>query len=133
MLPLQSVKGMRELWILGHLLFLSAEDIKERQVSLAVIGELGVTGVLGGLTAGRLPQPLPGLLLLAAGYCSKEMIGYGDGWLLVALGMWLSAGELFFLLFLGMGLAALSGTLFHRKELPLVPYLTAAYVIGAYL
>ena len=130
MFPLQQVTRVKTLWILGHLLLLSAEDIKERQVSLAVIGALGGTGFLCSLVAGRLPEPLPGLFLLAVGYFSGERVGYGDGWLLLALGMWLSASELFFLLFLGMGLAALWGSLFHCRELPLIPYLTAAYMIG---
>lgn len=125
--------AFKELWILGHLLFLSAEDIKERQVSLVVIGELGGTGLLWGLVSGQPPELLPGLLLLAAGFFSKEQVGYGDGWLLLALGMWLPGSKLFFLLFLGILAAALSGVLFHKKELPLVPYLTAAYVMGAYL
>ena len=38
--------GAGGLWILLHLLYLSVEDIRERQVSLFVIAELGGTGMI---------------------------------------------------------------------------------------
>lgn len=132
--PLFPLRQMMErLWILGHLLYLSAEDIGERQISMLVILELGVTGLLYILASGHIPQPLPGFLLLLLGYVSREQIGYGDGWLMLALGMWLDFSKLLWMLFLGMGMGSLYACLSHKKELPLVPFLAAAYVIGEWL
>lgn len=124
---------MERLWILGHLCFLSAEDIREHQVSLWVIGELGITGLLRSMAAGQPPHLFLGLLLLAAGFAGKEQIGYGDGWLFLALGMWLSAPELLLLFFLGTGAGALYGCWFRVREVPLIPFLTAAYLTGVWL
>ena len=119
--------------MLGHMLFLSAEDIKERQLSLSVILELGCSGIFPVLYKGYTPQWGPGLLVLAAGFISREQIGYGDGWLLLALGMWMPLLDLLYMLFLGIGLGVLYGFCFRQKELPLVPFLTAAYVIGEWI
>ena len=115
------------IWVLAHLLYLSAEDLKEHQVSMIVVLELLGSGLLYGLTVGHTPQPVPGCLLLLLGYISREQIGYGDGWLILSL------TELLWVLFGGTGLGGLYGFLFHKKELPLVPFLTAAYMIGVRL
>ncbi|MDE6961934.1 MAG: hypothetical protein K2P27_13925, partial [Lachnospiraceae bacterium] len=58
--------------------------------------------------------------------------GYGDGWLILALEMWLSVPELLYLLFLGIGMGTLYGFCFRIREVPLVPFLTAAYLIGVW-
>ncbi len=121
------------IWVLAHLFYLSAEDLKERRVSMIVVLELLGSGLLYGLTVGHTPQPVPGCLLLLLGYISREQIGYGDGWLMLSLGMWLDLTELLWMLFAGTGLGGLYGFLFHKKELPLVPFLTAAYMIGVRL
>ena len=126
------MSAMERCWILGHLLFLSAEDIKERQLSLWVIGELGVTGLFCKVAAGEAPRFFLGFLLLTVGYLGKEQIGYGDGWLILALEMWLSVPELLYLLFLGIGMGTLYGFCFRIREVPLVPFLTAAYLIGVW-
>ena len=124
---------MGRFWVLGHMLFLSVEDIKERQLSLFVILELGCSGILPALREGYAPQWGPGLLILAAGFISREQIGYGDGWLLLALGMWMPLLKLLYMLLLGIGLGMLYGLCFRQKELPLVPFLTVAYIIGEWI
>lgn len=129
--PLRQV--MRNLWILGHLLYLSAEDIWEGKISMKVIAGLFCTGLLYGVMQGLLPQFLPGMAVLLIGRISREQIGYGDGWLLMALGTWMGLTELLHIFFLGTGLAMLYAFFFRKKELPLVPFLTAAYVIGEWL
>ncbi|MCD8249012.1 MAG: prepilin peptidase, partial [Lachnospiraceae bacterium] len=63
------------------------------------------------------------------GYLSGERIGYGDGWLTLALGMWLSAERLLLMLVLGFLLCALAGLGTGERELPFVPFLTVAYFI----
>ena len=116
--------------MLAHLLYLSAEDLREQQISILVVLELFGSGLLYGWAKGYSWQPFPGLLLLLFGYISQEQIGYGDGWLILALGMWLDLSELLWMLLIGMGLGGLSAFLLHKKELPLVPFLTVAYMIG---
>lgn len=121
------------IWVLAHLLLLSAEDLKEHQISMPVILELGGTGFLYGMFTGHVPQLIPGCLLLFLGRVSREQIGYGDGWLFLALGMWLDLPELLWILFWGMGSGTLTALFLRKKELPLVPFLTMAYVIGVWL
>lgn len=124
---------MSRLWVFLHLLLLSAEDIKEGQLSMAVIWEIGAAGIGYAVLTGQTPQPVPGLFLLAFSYITKEQIGYGDSWLMVSLGMWMELGELLELFCVGLFLAVIAAVLSGKKEQPLVPFLTAAYVIGEWL
>lgn len=124
---------MGNLWVLGHLLLLSAEDIAEHRISLAVILELGGTGFFYAAASGRMPQIWPGIFLLVIGYFTQEKIGYGDGWLLLALGMWMEFRKLLWTFFGGIGFGSLYALLFCKKELPLVPFLTITYMMGEWL
>lgn len=124
---------MSGVWVLVHLMVLSAEDLWERQLFLPVIWELGITGLIWRLWTGELPALLPGLFLLMAGCVTKEKVGYGDGWLVLALGMWMDNPEIFKMLLVGSILSSIWGICVHRREVPFVPFLTAAYVIGEWL
>lgn len=126
----REVKG---LWILLHLLYLSAEDVKEHRISMPVILELGCTGMMHAAAEGRVPSLLPGCLVLFIAFFSKERIGYGDGWLILALGMWIDAAGLLRLFLGGVMLGFLYGLCFRKKELPLVPFLTAVYTMGEWM
>lgn len=55
---------------------------------LAVVGA-SADRLLTALWNGREMVWFPGLFLLVVGKLSGERIGLGDGWLLLALGMWL--------------------------------------------
>lgn len=126
---------MREVnfwWVLIHLVFLSWEDIRERQLSMAVILELGLSGLVPVLWQGHKPGFLLGFFLLLIGVLTQEGIGYGDGYLMLALGMWLSFEELWKLLLTGVGVLSLYGVCTRKKELPLVPFLTIGYLIGVW-
>lgn len=124
---------MSRLWITGHLFLLSVEDMREGRISMLLVAELGLTGLARMLRMGGAAEWIPGTLLLCLGCVTKEKIGYGDGWLVLALGMWLSLYELFFLLELGILFCVVFALLTGRKELPLVPFLTAAYVLGGWI
>lgn len=124
---------MSRVWVLLHLLFLSAEDMREGKLTMAVILELGMTGIGYAALAGRPPELLPGLLLLLFSRLSKEQIGYGDSWLVLALGMWMELWALLRMLFLGIFLGSVWTVLRRKREQPLVPFLTAAYVIGEWM
>lgn len=119
-------------WILGHLLWLSVEDIREGQISMALVAELGVSGLIHALSMGSAVAWLPGVLLLGVGHISREGIGYGDGWLLLALGTWMPFRELLRLLGLGFLLCVIYGAVAGKKEIPFVPFLTVVYVTGGW-
>ena len=99
---------------------------------LAISG-LGGSGLVYAVATGCVPALLPGCLVLAAGYFSREKIGYGDGWLLLALGMWMDTEHLFCLLWGGMAFCFLCAVCFRKREFPLVPFLTAVYIIKEWL
>lgn len=124
---------MSRWWILLNLLVLSLEDIKEGQLSMAVIFQLAVTGGIHAAYTGQMPSVGPGLFLLGFGFFSGEKIGYGDGWLMVALGMWMTLPELFSVFSMGVGLCALYGICKKRPEVPLAPFLTFGYLIREWL
>lgn len=120
-------------WVLVHLLVLSVEDIKEQQLSMLFILELGLGGLVYVLYGGHRPQLGLGIFLLALGYGTKEKIGYGDGYLILALGMWLSYTALMKTFFLGICMASLYGICVQKRELPFVPFLTLAYMIEEWI
>ena len=126
------LKVWRELswwWVLVCLTVLAIEDIRTGWLSMSVAGALGITGLMGAPASGRCPALLPGLVLLGIGFFTGERIGYGDGYLMLALGAWLGIHELLWVLGTGLMLASCIAVLTHRKELPLVPFLTAAYIL----
>ena len=118
------------MWIMCHLLWLAVEDAREKEVSMWIICELGVTGLISGLSAGRSICIWPGVFLLLFSVFSNEQVGYGDSWLILALGAWLSTEELLWMLVCGLGLAIGWALLVKKREIPLVPFLAAAYCLG---
>lgn len=95
---------------------------------LAVVGA-SADRLLTALWNGREMVWLPGLFLLVVGKLSGERIGLGDGWLLLALGMWLPYEILMGILFLGLLAGAGYGILSGKKEIPLVPFFTVGFVL----
>lgn len=124
---------MARLWIVLHLLWLSAEDIQEGQLSMPVILELGIAGAIHGICTGGRLSPGIGLCLLFTGYLSRERIGYGDGWLMLALGMWMTLPELLQMFFWGLILGMIYGVAAEKEEIPLVPFLGAAYLMKEWI
>lgn len=66
---------------------------------------------------------------MLAGKLSGEVIGMGDGWLILALGMWLSYKELLQILLTGVLLGTCFGICRGTREIPLVPFLTIGFVL----
>ena len=122
---------MSVLWVFLHLLILSWEDMKDQMLSFWLLLEFLLTGLLTALWNGREIVWFPGLFLLVVGKLSGERIGLGDGWLLLALGMWLPYEILMGILFLGLLAGAGYGILSGKKEIPLVPFFTVGFVLEA--
>lgn len=78
------------------LLILSIEDIKYKELSAVTVFLYILLGFMfwlaGGIGISELELLIPGILMIAISFLSKEKIGYGDG--LVVLGAMLFMGEM---------------------------------------
>lgn len=116
-------------------------DVKQKQVPLLPIILVGMVGIgylvvreerlsyLGGATVG--------LLCILVGKFTKEEIGYGDGYLLLATGLQIGfrnnllllLGSLFLSAFFAMGLLILKKG--NRKtKIPFVPFLLVTWILN---
>ena len=82
-----------------------------------------------------LPGFLPGILCLLIAKLSKEAIGYGDAFMLIAIGTFCLITELLFLLLCGFLIAGTVSILLlvlkkrnKKEEIPLIPFLLSGYV-----
>ena len=128
--------------ILLYLGILAGMDVRKRQISLVLTGVLFLAGIgwqiLVDSRASRATATtslLPGAGFLTLSYISREQVGYGDGLLLLTVGIWLGFGQTFGVLTLGLILCSvLCGVLLMRKKIrkqdsiPLVPFLLLGFV-----
>ena len=120
--------------ILLYLGILAGMDVRKRQISLVLTGVLFLTGI-GWQILVEQTSWLEWLLFLTLSYISREQVGYGDGLLLLTVGIWLGFGQTFGVLTLGLILCSvLCGVLLMRKKIrkqdsiPLVPFLLLGFV-----
>ncbi len=127
--------------ILLYLGILAGMDVRKRQISLVLTGVLFLAGVGWQIMVEHalwlecLLSLLPGAGFLLLGYVSREQVGYGDGLLLLTVGIWLGLGQTFGIVTLGLVLCSvLCGVLLMRKKMrrqdsvPLVPFLLLGFV-----
>ena len=95
---------------------------------LSIIEKRGLVDLCMGL--------LPGILCLGLGWITREAIGYGDGFLLCAMGMHLSFEDMIAITMMASFFAGIVGVLliiFRKKkgkdQLPFVPFLLMATVM----
>jgi leader peptidase (prepilin peptidase)/N-methyltransferase len=133
---------IRDFAALAGLSVLSAEDLKRKEVSMIPVTGMAMIGtmcsILGGewADASFLMRFIPGLLALLLARVSGERIGYGDGWVLLCLGCYLSAENMINLCMISLfciGIVALFMLLvLHRSrqaQIPFVPFLLLGYVL----
>ena len=117
----------------------AVEDIRFRSVRKIPVLAFLFTGILYGLFSGSFVSlifsALPGVYFLSAALLTGEKIGYGDGFLVLALGVWMGFLPLIFVLAVGIVLSALfvilrsgigckkSPNLKTDREIPFVPFL----------
>lgn len=132
--------------VTGILVLIAYQDWRTKKISIALLSMLtilvcllqvlvireGIWSVLGGLLVGGI------FLFISAS--TKEAIGYGDSWLITALGVYLGSTKI-----LEVMLAACVGAslfslwkLFQKGwnkkiSIPFAPFLMAAYVGAVYL
>lgn len=121
--------------ILSIILF-AVYDMKKKEIPVFMLMAAGVLSVLymivirdadGGNIAYSL---LPGAVLLALSLCTRESIGYGDGLIVLIMGMWLGPLMCTAAVLLGLLLSAVCALflLILRKvqgksRIPFVPFL----------
>lgn len=116
--------------------YLSAKDIKLKKISAAPLLISGILAVIY-IQTGKsvnienfIVQMLPGMLFLLLALLTGEKIGYGDGAVLLVMGLWTSG----FFCMIAACLAVFLSSLYSiyllvkgKKELiPFVPFLLAA-------
>ena len=127
--------------MISMLVIQSVWDCRYRQIPISVTVLGGIVGLMFSMLEKRAPIDvfmglLPGIVCLFVGWITREAVGYGDGFLLCAMGMYLSVegivviimGASFFAGIIGMILI-----IFRKKkgtdQLPFVPFLLVATVI----
>lgn len=127
--------------VMAALIFNSYLDLRRREISLLAAGVIAAAGIVD-MIAGREVGALELMLgLLPGGLCfllarlTNEGIGYGDAWMLLALGV-VSGGEKMLLLsitaIMAAGICAAVLLIFFHKgakyELPFVPFLLLGFI-----
>ena len=136
---------MEAVGLLGLLGICGIEDYRIKRVRIVVINVFAILGVIFHLIYQRITWidmlcgASVGVVLLIIGYLSKEKIGYGDGLLFVATGVYLGFWNNLILLWLSSTLAGIYGLIlmiFKKKkkeaEIPLVPFILGAYVVSLF-
>lgn len=118
--------------------YLSGKDIKLKKISvvpLLVSGILAVIYVLAGKSMNMsmmyfIACLLPGMLFLLLSWLTGEKVGYGDGMVLLVMGLWTNGFFCMIVTCLAVFLSSLYAVyllLKRKKELiPFVPFLLAA-------
>ena len=116
-------------------------DFKYREIPIWL---LLAGGVVGGCFCFYEERPamqlllslVPGIVALGFSWVSKEMMGYGDGMVLLVLGSYMSLSQLLSTGLFAFGLAGLAAlvllVVFHKKgkyRIPFIPFLGLAYGI----
>ena len=139
-------------WVVNGIMlaFCSIQDIREKKISLWKIKVYGILATaislwklfslneaLGILICRFLAGLLPGIFLLILSKITREAIGYGDGLILLFIGLSLGFWEcigIFFTGLLGVFLAALLILLFFGRkkglEIPFIPFLLTGLAGG---
>lgn len=139
-------------WIINGIMlaFCSIQDIREKEISLWKLKIYGILAAAVSLWKLFSPEEdlkilicrlltglLPGIFLLILAKITRESIGYGDGLILLFIGLSLGFWEcisIFFTGLLGVFLAALLILLFFGRkrglEIPFIPFLLTGLAGG---
>lgn len=115
---------------------LTAADIKEKKIPVLYVLLFGMMACAYRIAAGGewmsvLYASIPGIFLLMVSFCTKESIGYGDGWSVLALGLFVGAEGCLAAVGIGLLLSALVSLVLlmlrkvnGKSRLPFLPFLT---------
>lgn len=133
---------LEKIVFLMGLSFLSYQDYRKKEVSLALILLLGIFGMIFRLTDGKLQWASLlagmsiGVIFMLLSFLTGGKIGVGDGLVLIVSGVYLGFWRNLSMCLIALSLAGLNGLLLLlmkrcKKEdtLPFFPFLLAGYVI----
>lgn len=119
----------------------SIMDIRKRTVSLIPVWICMAAGAVWQMAFQQaevwelILSLFPGTVLIGLAWLTEEKIGYGDGWIVMAAGIWTGIWDVFLILTGGMMLCGLySGILLSLRKirrndtLPFLPFLFAGCV-----
>lgn len=116
---------------------LAIADIRERAIPVIFLVIFGMIAVIYTVTVGErewisiLYSLIPGVFFLAVSLCTRESVGYGDGWTVMILGLLIGAEGCFVTVCVGLLLSAFSSLVLlvlrkvnGKSRLPFLPFLT---------
>lgn len=128
------------------LLIFSLQDIRKREISGYLVIIYGLIGIIIGLfkipVMELLLSAVPGAFLLILGRITDEGIGYGDGLVILALGIWVGLYLSLVALIVGillLGIVSLGYILmmkikrekvFLQTKMPFMPFLLSGLVVS---
>ena len=127
-------KVQRELVLVCGLIINSGLDLWKRQISVVSVIVLAVAGLLTINTEWSVHSLIPGLLFLIIGRITHEAVGYGDGLIIILMGMYMDLWRLLFCLFISAMIAGVFAFILlvikkdRKKEIPFVPFLLLGYL-----
>lgn len=111
----------------------AAEDIREKKISVCTVTVFVIAAVIYHMVAGEfywqkvIADMLPGGMLVLISLLTGESIGYGDGVLVITLGLWLGGIFALTVTVTGIMISGIYGVicLLRRKydPIPFVPFL----------
>lgn len=133
---------MRSVILLLGLAGLGVEDLRTKQVSSLPILVLAVIGCVLSVISGDwgswnvLLRFLPGGAMLLLAWMTKESIGYGDAWILLCMGCFMTEIQMMNLCVIALSLSGLFALFLllvrgksRKTQIPFVPFLLAGYGI----
>ena len=117
-------------------------DLKKRKISMTSVFLTGILGILFGIPLikdnfiSMLGGIAIGLVCLLIAGLTNEKVGYGDGWVLTVMGIYLGFRSNLYLLSVSLFLASLTSVLLliskkagRKTELPFVTFMIPGYFL----
>ncbi len=126
-------------WIIAiiFMLILTVMDIRKKEISVLLLVIFGATVVFYVAVKGErealsvIYSLIPGAFLLALSLCTRESIGYGDGWTMLVLGLLLGLWECLAVIFVGLVFSAIFSLVLlvlrrvnGKTRLPFLPFVS---------
>lgn len=113
-------------------------DIRKKEIPVFIIVAFGLLSLIAVAIAQKpelysvLYSLIPGAVMLGLSLCTKESIGYGDGFVVLVLGVLLGFVECVFVVLAGLFLSAVVGLVLlvfkkvrGKSRMPFMPFLAA--------
>ena len=122
-------------------------DIKRKKISVYMLIILAAAGIISNFTVGefdiekRIIAMLPGMILLIVSMITKQQIGYGDGMIILIMGLYIDIDDILSIVLSSFLLSSIAAiilmTVFKKKknfEMAFSPFLLIGYglVKGVY-